>query len=103
MESFSVEGNLWMLSNPLSCSRQVQLDQVVQSIAQLSFECPLRGGDATTSLSNLFQRLTTLMVKILFLYLIGISHIAVLCWFVCCFMLSLCTFERDLVLNPPIR
>lgn len=66
-----------MSSNAVSCSRQVQLDQVVESIAQLSFESPLRDGDATTSLSNLFQHLTTLMVKILFLYLIGISHVAI--------------------------
>lgn len=81
----------------------MQLDQVVESIAQLSSESPLRDGDATTSPSNLFQHLTTLMVKILFLYLIGISHVAIFV-LVCCSTLSLlCTFERDLVLNPPIR
>lgn len=66
-----------MSSNPAFCSRQVQLDQVVQSVVQFTFESPLMDGDATSSLSNLFQRLTTLMEKILLLYLIGIPHVAV--------------------------
>lgn len=91
-----------MSSNPVSCSRQVQLDQVVQSIVQLSFESPLRDGDATASLSNLFQRLTTLMVKYFSYIQLEFPMLQFLCWFVCCSMLSLCTFERDLVLNLPL-
>lgn len=66
-----------MSSNPVSCLGQVQLDQVVQSITLVSFESSLRDGDAKTSLSNLFQRLTILMVKILFLHVTGISRAAI--------------------------
>lgn len=43
----------------------------------MSFESSLRDGDAKTSLSILFQHLTVLMVKILFLYVIGISCAAI--------------------------
>lgn len=56
-----------MSSNRVSRSRQVQLGQVVQSTAQLSSESPLGDGDATIYPSNLFQWLTTLTVKILYI------------------------------------
>lgn len=53
-----MKGNICMSCGAASCSRQVQLDQVVQSIIRFTFESALMD-EAATSLSNLFQCLTT--------------------------------------------
>ena len=67
-ELFELEGTLKGHLVQLPCSEQghLQLHQAAQSPVQPDLQC-LKGWASTTSLGNLFQCLTTLSVKNLFL------------------------------------
>ena len=64
MESFEFEGTLKGHLVQLPCNEQGQLNQVAQSLVHPDLDCLQL---STTSLGNMFQCLTTLIVKSFFL------------------------------------